>query len=257
MEQRILVTRPEAQSGPLIAALKAQGDVPVALPLITITAYNEDEHPQQSQQIKNTIQRLDEYQHIICISTNAVNSAWGWIDRYWPQPPTRQNWYAIGEATAATLKQYITDVEQAGKAMNSDSLLAHDKLQSLENQKVLIFRGKGGREYLKTELEKRGAHVDYCEVYKRQAVTYNNGELNKLFIDGLDFLTVTSTETIQLLLDNAMIDGIKREVIQLPLIAPGNRVCKFAKAAGFIHVIEAENAGLTAMLEAINKKIGA
>ena len=249
--KRILVTRPQAQSGPLIEALKAQGDEPLALPLIKITTFNEEHHAQQCQQIKNCIQRLDEYQHIICISTNAVNSAWHWVDRYWPQPPAHQSWYAIGDVTAATLKKYIADVKRSGKAMNSESLLSHKNLQDIENQKILIFRGKGGREYLKQELEKRGAQVDYCEVYEREPVIYANNELNQFLQEGIDFLTVTSTETIQLLLDQAMIDGIKREVAELPMIAPGKRVCDFAKTAGFKRVIEAENAGLNAIIEAL------
>ena len=252
MNSRILVTRPEAQSGPFIAALKAQGDIPLELPLMQITAYNEEQHDQQCRLITQTIQKLDQYQHVICISTNAVDSAWFWVDRYWPQLPARQIWYAIGEVTAATLKQYVSDVEQSGKAMNSESLLQHPGLQSLNNQKVLIFRGKGGREYLKEQLELRGAQVDYCEVYERQAVSYNNGEFRTYLQSGIDFLAVTSAETIQLLLDQAMIDGITREVKKLPLIAPGKRVANFAREAGFQQVIEAENAGLKAMLEAIN-----
>lgn len=252
LPRRILVTRPQAQNGPLVNALQAQSDKPLILPLLNIEVLNEEHHSLACQLIKNCVQQLDKYQHIICVSTNAADAAWFWVERYWPQLPAPQIWYAIGEATATTLKKYLPDVEQAGKAMNSESLLHNKNLQSIENHHVLIFRGNGGRAHLKQELEKKGAIVEYCEVYERQPIIYKNGELAQFLNNGIDILTVTSVETIQLLLDNAMIDGVNREIIQLPIIAPGKRVCDFAKAAGFINVIEAENAGLSAMLAAIN-----
>lgn len=250
---RILVTRPDAQSGPLIEAIQAQGDVAIALPLLKITPIAVEAANAESQAIINRIVNLAQYQHVIYISTNAVKCAWSWIDQYWPQLPAQQTWYAIGQATAAQISALDVPVEQAGVAMNSESLLAHPQLQVLDNQKVLIMRGQGGREYLKKALEARGAAVDYCEVYQRQPILHKSGTLLNIINKGIDFLTLSSAETIQQLLDQAMMDKILEEVLQIPLIVPGKRLNKAAVDKGFVHVFPAENAGLQAMLNVVKK----
>jgi uroporphyrinogen-III synthase len=251
MNKRVLVTRPQAQSAALIAALQEQGDIPVVLPLLNIVTYNESEHSPACEAIKSKVLRLDEYQHLIFISTNAVTAGWHWIDRYWPQLPVAQRWYAIGEATAAALLQHV-ECAQPEKIMNSEGLLALPALQNISQQKVLIFRGKGGRDFLRQALQERGAQVDYCEVYERQAVHYTNGELAKFLGEGLDLLTVTSGETLQLLLEQAVNDGIKEDIQKLPIIVPGQRVADLARASGFDAVLVAENASVPAILNACN-----
>jgi uroporphyrinogen-III synthase len=254
MPRRILVTRPLAQNAALLDALRQQGDTPIVLPLIYIKPYTESEHSQQCALIKNTIQRLDEFQHLIFISTNAVSGAEYWFDRYWPQLPIAPFWYAIGNATASQLAQFVDAVEQSGEAMNSESLLAHPRLQHIKDHKILIFRGAGGRNHLKEVLEQRGARVEYCEVYERQAIHYHAQELSKLLIQGIDLLTVSSGETLHLLLEQAVNDGIKDVIQSLPIVVPGKRVADIAKTKGFQQIITADNAGVAAFLSACNKQ---
>lgn len=257
MSQRhnILVTRPAAQNGPLVSAIEATGHHAVILPLLEITAFERQSQPQQCQDITDKVLNLAHYQHVIFISTNAVTTAWQWIDQYWPQLPVGQTWYAIGNVTAAAINALDVDVEQAGTSMNSESLLLHPDLQVLHEQKVLIVRGQGGREHLKTVLQQRGASVDYCEVYARHKLRYQQGELGKILAKGLDLLTVTSAETIQQLLDQAIIDSLQGEILQLPIVVPGERLFEVAKSRGFKQVVQAENAGLKAMLTAIKTTI--
>lgn len=254
MNRRVLVTRPQAQNASLVQALQQQGFTPLVLPLLEIDTYNEQEHKHACELIKTTVQHLDEYQHLVFVSTNAVAAAWTWIDRYWPQLPVRQHWYAIGEATAKVLQQHVPQVEQAGSTMDSESLLAHPQLQHVQNQKVLVFRGHGGRNHMREVLEQRGAVVDYCEVYQRQPVRYRQGELRQLLAQGIDLLTASSGETLQLLLEQATNDGIKEQIQKLPVVVPGQRVAGMAAASGFKTVIAANNASVAAMLNACVKQ---
>ncbi len=249
MNKRVLVTRPQAQNALLVKALLEKGDIPLVLPLLTIETYAESEHSQACELIKNRVLNIDQYQHLIFISTNAVTAGWHWIDRYWPQLPVQQQWYAIGEATARMLGQHVECMEPAS-AMNSEGLLAMPSLQNISQQKVLIFRGKGGRDFLRQTLEERGAVVDYCEVYERKAVHYTGGELTKFLQEGIDLLTVTSGETLQLLLEQAVNDGIKEDIQKLPIVVPGKRVADLAVASGFHAVLVADNASVPAMLSA-------
>ena len=247
---RILVTRPAAQSAPFIASISANGDEAVALPLLAIEPVTDEVVIEQA---KQRILQLADYKHVIFISTNAVHYAWSLIDCYWPQLPVRQQWYAIGKATAGAIHALDIEAEQAGISMNSEALLSHPDLQKIDFEKVLIVRGQGGREHLKVCLQKRGAQVDYCEVYRRQHLRYPQGHLAQPMFEKLDILTITSGETIQQLYDQAIIDGTLEHLLNIPLVAPGERLVKKALANGFQKVYKAENAGLDAMHDAIDR----
>lgn len=249
--KRILVTRPLEQNATLVEALRQRGDQPLVFPLLAIEVFTEDLHPQPCATIRAVVQRLDEFSHLVFISTNAAAAGYAWIDRYWPQLPAG-HWYAIGEATAAALSRHGVKVETAGQAMNSESLLQHPCLQQLHGQKVLVFRGEGGREQLRDVLQQRGARVEYCEVYRRRTVVHGPGELASLLLQGIDAVTVTSGETLQLLLDQATNDGIKADMQKIPLVVPGERVARLACEAGFSRVRAAANAGVAAMLQALD-----
>src|SRR5262249_35578564 len=41
------------------------------------------------------------------------------------------------------------------------------RLQSVEGENIIVFRGRGGRERLREGLEARGARVEYAECYRR------------------------------------------------------------------------------------------
>lgn len=252
MGQRILVTRPLLQSQPLVDALRIQGDEAVTLPLLEIIPFTDEVEPEREQTIKDIVLNLAHYQHIIFISTNAVKAAWYWVDQYWPQPPETVQWYAIGDATAAVLRESGLAPLHCGGAMNSESLLGLKQLKEVTNNKVLIVRGVGGRNFLKSALQSRGAEVDYLEVYQRLKIDYPKGTLSKMVKEGLDLLTISSGETIQQLLDQAMIENITKSVLELPIVVPGKRLHQLAVKVGFTQVYTAENAGLKAMLHTIN-----
>lgn len=249
---RILVTRPALQNSQLLEALVEAGHSAIAMPMLRIIEFSVSGQPQECLAIKNQVAKLDEYQHVIFVSTNAAKLGADWIDQYWPQLPMGQRYYAIGKATRAVLAAEDFPVEQSSALMNSEGLLDHEQLQQLEQQRVLIFRGVGGREHLRQTLSSRGARVDYCEVYCRDKISYKNQELRQYLEKQLDILTITSAETIQQLLDHAIIDDIKNEITEIPLVAPGNRLSQLAKELGFKRVVEADNAGLDAMLSAVN-----
>ena len=221
--KRVLVTRPLSQNAALVEALRQRGDSPLIFPLLDIEAFNESKHSLACEIIENQVQNLATFDYLIFISTNAVEAGWAWIDRYWPQLPEGQHWFAIGEATATALHRHDVVVQETGVAMNSEALLQQPLLQQLEGKKILIFRGKGGRELLRDVLQQRGATVEYCEVYQRLPVKHSPGELADMLDSGIDMMTVTSGETLHLLLEEAANDGIKTDIQQLRSPTPTSR----------------------------------
>ena len=251
----VLVTRPLSQNKGLVEGLQQSGFNPVIFPLLSIKGFHPHSQPAHLK-LQSQVTRLAEYDVLIFISTNAANIACEWFDAYWPQLP-QQRWFAIGKATANCLKQQallgLPDIVENTIGMNSEALLNNSALQAanIAGQRVLIVRGIGGRETLRQTLEQRGARVDYLEVYRREDVEHPIGTLAEYLQLGLQVLTVTSSQSLDKLLEEAIINNKFAEIVALPLVVPSLRLQDMAKRKGFLNPICAENAGVDAMLTAI------
>lgn len=253
----LLVTRPESQAQVWAQQLKALGAQVSCQPFLVIQALKK---PEAQQAITDRLLHLDEYQHAIFVSQNAVELGVEWIDRYWPQLPVDIEFLAVGSATAALLQNKLTrlgvSVEAPKQAMNSETLVALPNLQDIEGHKILIFRGCGGRSYLQQVLTQRGASVDYCELYQRVIPESIDSNTLKSFCHTTlaPITTVHSGETLENLLQAvANIDSDTLSWIQQqPLLLPGERVANLARDLGFTTIIVAENATHNSMIEALN-----
>lgn len=251
---RVLVTRPAGQAEGLIAALEALGAEVSHVPLLSIEAIPPAEvaNVEQSEQlrIRECIAKLDQYHKLVFISTNAVAEGFAWIKRYWSQLPLGPSCYAIGAATAAALQQHDCSVSYPLQAMNSEALLAMQDFQHINGQRVLIFRGVGGREHLAASMRERGAEVDYCEVYRRRALGIEAQKLHDLLQQPL-VLSVTSVETLEALWQAAQQAGVERKILKQALLVPSVRVAQKAQSLNFTSIIQAENAGTAALCAAL------
>lgn len=252
--KRVLVTRPEAQNKPLLAALQKSGYVTDSLPVLKIAPYTQDSHAQECEKIIQQVKNLASYQHIVFVSTNAVQCAFDWIKQFHSELPKTIHWYPIGDATARALEPFVAKVEQAGRDMDSETLLLNPLLQNVKDQRVLIFRGQGGRNFLHDSLIARGAEVEFCELYQRQFIRYPQGTLTEKLKQNPDYLIITSTESIQSLLDQAIIENIKPQLLEKAIVVPGKRVSQFAKEQGFQHVITSSNAGLEETMKTLEQQ---
>lgn len=255
---RVLVTRPRQQADKWTLALQSAGATTVSLPLLEIAPYDEGSGPAY-QALKARVLDLDHYQHAIFVSQNAVRCGLRWIDQYWPQPPLGVAFYAVGSATAALLRDYGLAVVAADGSMNSETLLQLPSLQQVAQQRVLIFRGSGGRPLLAGELARRGARVDYCELYERRLPAAAERQLAALaWCRPGDVVAVHSGETLTNLC-SLVSDLAKAGILsadcwrQLPLLVPGERVAAQAAQWGFRHIITAPNAADQNMLAALQE----
>jgi len=245
---RVLITRPADRSAELQAALTAAGASVLVQPLLTISPLAADTHAAELQRSRQLLMNLDNYQHLVFISVNAVHYGMELIEQFWPQWPMDVKVHAIGAATAAALRARDLDVEDVDDAaMNSESLLAKEGLQQLAKQKILIVRGVGGREYLAEQLSARGAQVDYAECYQRSSPEIDGVQFRALLrLQQINMVCVNSGET--LLHFKTLLGNMAAEY---PVIVPSERVAEMALELGFSRVIQAENAGTPATLAAL------
>jgi uroporphyrinogen-III synthase len=250
----LLITRPEEQAITWANQLHSLGATTSLYPMLAIEAVTDT---QATQAIVNKILRLDDYQKAIFVSQNAARYGAEWIDRYWPQLPQGLLLCAIGQTTANQLTHALCHlsviVHSAQQAMNSETLLALPVFQNVRGEKILIFRGHGGRTHLAETLNARGASVDYCELYRRQMPsTVDHSPLQHYKQSTLLPVTVVhSGETL-----NNLCSAITNENLhwlqQQALLVPGQRVAEQARGLGFQHIISADNATHESMTEALH-----
>jgi uroporphyrinogen-III synthase len=259
----VVITRPEAQAAVWHEQLQALGFNCARLNLLEILPVFEDE---KIRAIKNKILDFDLYQKVIFVSQNAVEYGMEWLEDYWPQLPMGIDYFAVGATTAKKLASYGVAVQDlaasASGGMTSEDLLSAEHLQDVDGEKILIFRGCGGRGHLAEELRKRGAWVDYCELYERGLPKVAHEQLLQLSAVAESstaqiILSLHSGESLQNLL--AVVEQVlpaqqaqmRAWIHSKLLLVPSQRIVAAAQAAGFKRIICAENATDNAMTAAL------
>ncbi|MDG1495602.1 MAG: uroporphyrinogen-III synthase [Porticoccaceae bacterium] len=243
MSQRILVIRPSRQVDQFIALLEQAGAQICHTPVMTI------EPLVDGQEIKNLILEVDNFDKAICVSGNAAQLTLEWLDRYWPMMPVGIEFFAVGQQTAEILASAdITALSPMGR-QNSEALLALPELQVLSDQRVIIFRGCGGREILGDTLMERGARVDYCELYRR-VINPEQAMLARQQLAQSDCLVAHSGELLQ-----ALGEQVGEPGAGTPVVVPSERVAEIARELGYQNIISAENALPESMFAAVEKAL--
>jgi uroporphyrinogen-III synthase len=262
---RVIITRPQAQAQIWAGQLQASGFRTECLELLEICPLKE---PVQERAIQNRVMDFDLYHKAIFVSQNAVHYALEWLDRYWPQLPLGVKFYAVGATTAQLLANYGVQVEDLAQAesgsMTSESLLQAPGLQQVDGERIIIFRGLGGRGHMGEVLQARGARVDYCELYERRLPVDAITQWQKLLQDKTDWavqrnvIALHSGESLQHLLavlahleTHTAQTQYRAQLQQSLVLVPSERVRDLAEREGFNHLLVATNATDNAMTQAL------
>ena len=241
---RLLLTRPAEDCAVLAQTLAGQGIFGHCLPLLEIEALTET--PEQ----RTLFLDLDRYSAVVVVSKPAARLGLDLLDRYWPLPPARQRWFAVGAATGALLENYGLDAAWPTVGDDSEALLALPALQQaldVPSPRALILRGEGGRDWLGERLRERGVAVDYLSLYRRRLPAYPPGALAAAVREqALNGLVVSSGEGLAHLQQLAAEDW--PALARLPLFVPSPRVAELAHAAGAADVRDCRGASAAALL---------
>lgn len=242
----IVVTRPAHQADKLCRLIEAQGGTAIRFPTIEILG------PRNPEALLRIIDRLEEYDLAVFTSVNAVTRTLPLIQARggWPAPLKR---VAIGKGSARTLQRFDVPAHLVPEhGFTSEALLALSQMQAVAGQRIVIFRGEGGRELLGDTLRERGAEVAYAEAYRRSRPAVDPGGLLKRWRHGeIQVVTITSNESLRNLFD--MIGELGQKwLYNTPLIAVSRRTRQLAQELGFSHTPQlAREAGDEAIVEAL------
>ena len=166
------------------------------------------------------------------------------------------SWVAVGEATADKLKHCGINTVITPKEHTSEGVLALHELRKLQNKKVIIVRGNGGRELMADSLTQQGACVEYIEAYQRQWFDFHENVCQQWRTKGVNCVAITSNDllqsVVQLLHDQKQLAQDNFWLSTCLWIVVSERVASNAKALGLQHVVCAYGASDEAILKALN-----
>ncbi len=236
----IVVTRPAEQAQHMAELIRAQGGKPLLFPVLEIVDIN-DLKP-----LNDIIDRLEQFNWAIFISPNAVRKAINLIRARRSLPDTLKL-AAIGRGSTRELRDLgITDVVAPTTRFDSENLLALPQFADIQGQKIVIFRGDGGREFLGDTLIERGALIEYAECYRRARPDASSAVLLRHWArNELSAITVTSVEGLHNLYD--MVGKLARQwLMTTPLFVPHERIAEAARSMGLesVHVTPQGDEGM-------------
>lgn len=221
----IAITRPGEQARVLATLVAEQGGQAILFPLLAIEPLDD------ITALETTLRAADPGDWAIFISTNAVQQGMPHLLRHHPRLPEKLRFAAIGPGTVAALKSFgVHEVLAPATRFDSEHLLDLPPLRAVRGQRVMVFRGTGGRELLAEQLHARGATVLLAECYRRVCPQTDVKELARLWAAGrLHAIVVTSSESLRHLLRLA---GDADWLRQCPLCVNHARIAEEARAQG-------------------------
>lgn len=239
----VLVTRAAHQAATLCRLIADRDGQPLRFPVVEIA------DPPQPEEVSRQLGGLSAYDIAIFVSPNAVL----WSIKLSPgqKLPDDLALAAVGRRTAQTLAEsgYPVDVVPED-SFDSEGLLATPELTEVSGKRIAILRGNGGRELLHEELTRRGATVDFIEVYQRRCPQSDPEPLLYRWEDDVQVVTVTSN----ILMDNLfqLLGEAGRERLQqTPMIVASERMRSHARELGCQKIYLARSADEQDLMEAI------
>lgn len=225
---RVLVTRPKDQAENLARLIESRGGEAIRFPVIEIT------EPRNPQALRSIIDRLQDFALAIFISPNAVKRAMNLILARGGWPPVVRA-ACVGRGSARELETFgIENVIVPPDRFDSEALLERPELINVKGKRIVIFRGKGGRELLGDTLISRGAEITYAECYRRARPDTDATSLVRRGERGeIDILSLTSVEGLQNLFDMVGKPG-QRWLIRTPIVVVSERMVEVCRDLGFM-----------------------
>lgn len=227
----IVITRPRERALALAEGIRAAGGEPIVFPTIEILP------PENQDAVSRVIARLERFQLAIFVSPTAALRGHALVSSSRPWPESLRV-AAVGAGTAKALAERgFRDVISPQRDADSEALAGLAELQELRGRPVVIFRGQGGREWLRRELEARGARVEYAECYRRARPEADARTLLARWQTGaVDAVSITSAEGLANLF--AMLGPTGGRYLRAtPVFVPHPRIERAAKERDIREVI--------------------
>ncbi len=232
---RILNTRPQEQAQQLSASIRAAQGIAIELPTLEIqTVTNWLDH----------LPDLSSVQQAIFISANAVQHCFMQLKQAHIHWPSTIKVIAIGSGSAALLKQFAVEVHATPSIPDSEHLLALPSLQQPDQQRILLFKGEGGRPLIEERLLQQGADLIALNVYRRALPKINVQFIKSIWRDDLvDIILLTSEQSMHHLFQLFPKDA-HHWLRSKTCLVISERLAQSASSLGIKHIIRSHPEGI-------------
>ncbi len=160
--------------------------------------------------------------------------------------------FAIGKSSAEAVQRFWPHPVRYPTSFNSESLLALPELHAIENEKILILKGKNGRDYLEKILGERKAILYTIDCYQRCPRDIDLADSVRIWQNnGVNWLLVTSAESL-----NAFCQQVPKTdqawLKNLTLVVTSDRLLKAAAARGFTKIKRAKHFAIEDILKELS-----
>jgi uroporphyrinogen-III synthase len=173
---------------PLCRILESLGATTLRLPALEIKPLRD------RRALTEQLGVLENFDVILFTSANAVRFGVFFLDQ-----KRDLTLATLGPATSRALNQAGYRVAiQPGESFDSEALLSHPRLERVAGHRILIIKGRHGRNLVQQELTRRGATVVSADVYERVPAILSAATLKAVqerFASGeIQVITATSLE---------------------------------------------------------------
>lgn len=214
----VLVPRPLRERDTLLEKLRAVGCTPWVKPVIELKPIR---NSLNGSKLEAALARADA---VIFVSSHAVEFCLQALEKEQARMPENPSYFAVGRSTAEKLASIGCDAKYPVSRADSEGLLALPELVEVKGKKIIICRGRGGREKLRQELESRGAMVEYVDLYAREATERNKSDINRLIVDDkVQAVIIHSGEIMETFLACLNGESLKK-LMDIVVLVPSQRV---------------------------------
>ena len=251
--QRIVVTRTREQASQLSNQLTERGAQVLEIPTIKITV------PEERIALVEAMAGIGSYDWLVFTSPNGVTSFFDYFFK--ANDDIRAlgicRIAAVGPATEAKLKELHLRVDAMPEEYVAKKVAeAISKKDNVENLRVLILRAEVASPELPKQLEELGAIVDDVACYRTVPETEDvNGAAAKLVEEGADWVTFTSSSTVENFHARFNLPGLKKKFPELKLLSIGPETSKAIAALGLKPDVEAKPHSIDGMVKALEKAV--
>jgi uroporphyrinogen III methyltransferase/synthase len=250
--QRVVVTRTRDQASQLSHQLSERGAEVLEIPTIRIEA------PDDRKTLAEAMAGLGEYDWVIFTSPNGVTQFFDYFFKSFEDVRDlgALRFAAVGPATAAKLKELHLKVDLMPEQYLTDKIAAAFKgYQDIENVRILLLRAQVANPELIRALEEQGAIVDDVSVYKTVPETEDrNGAAARLLEEGADWVTFTSSSTVQNFHARFDLPALLKRFPQLKTASIGPETSKALRALGLEPGLEARAHSIDGLVQALENR---
>jgi uroporphyrinogen III methyltransferase / synthase len=253
--KRIVVTRTREQASELTSRLREKGADVMEIPTIKIVA------PDNKMLLAEALVSLGEYDWLVFTSPNGVTTFFEHFFKAFEDVRALGNVRiaAVGPSTAAKVKELHLRVDAIpDEYVASKVATAISAFESVENLRIALMRAEVANPELPKELEELGAIVDDVPCYKTIPEAEDlTGAAGRLAEEGADYITFTSSSTVEHFNARSNLKELKVKFPELKLVSIGPETTKTLRKLGLTANIEAQKHSIEGMLAAIEADVAA